>query len=84
MFTGFQIAAYLITVHFRHQDVQQDKVGRFSLHSFECDLAIQSRPHQIALLLQHLQQYGKVFRRIINDQDVVFLLRLNHRILFRR
>ncbi len=62
-------AAHLVTVHLRHDDIQQHQIGRRrTVHYFEC-LEAGTGHHDAVLALQGLEQFVNVCRHVIDHQQ---------------
>ncbi len=73
---GFEAAARLEPIEAGHHHVEQDEVGSGVLHLFERAQAVAGHQHFEPLLMQVIEQYTDVGRRVVDDQNRPFFRRL--------
>lgn len=67
---GFKVFAYLLAVHFRHIDVQQNQIRRIALRGQQRQLAGRNWANLIPSNLEHSCQHQQIGRGVVHDRDV--------------
>ena len=65
----FQLFAYFISIHLRHQDIQQDEIRRFYLSHLQRKFTTWHRTHLVSLFLQHSRKELQVSRCVIDEKN---------------
>ena len=69
LWVGLHLGEDPEAVHFRHDDVQEDRVERFGLEQIEGLPAIRRGGHPVALLFEPLRQGGPGHGIVLGHQD---------------
>lgn len=66
---GLDAPAYLVTVHLRHQDVEQHEIGRgCALHQFD-GFGARIGDQDVVFVLQDFEQFVDIFRNVVNHEQ---------------
>ena len=68
---GLKTSTYLVTVHTRHPDIQQNQRRRLNLRAAEGQFPIGSQPHPVTLFPQYFLQQSKVGRFIVDHENLI-------------
>src|SRR5271157_4501789 len=68
---GLKTSTYLVTVHARHPDIQQNQRRRLNLRAAEGQFPIGRQPHPVTLFPQYFLQQSKVGRFIVDHENLI-------------
>ena len=73
-FVGFEVFTYLVTVHIRHADIEQNQRRRLHPGATESQLALGGQTYPVARLIQYLLQQFEIGGCVVHHKDVVHRL----------